>query len=278
MRIIDSDLFDDILAGDIARLVKVTYKNGTTHGFTDHDEQLTVDGQDYIPAPGLQALRYVATSDVEVSAQEVGSGWVEIPQEDISSGLVDGAEIEASWCGWEHPENGRMVVFLGKVDTITYEDGGFKAEIMSFMKQLEKQLGSTYTSTCRHKLFGTDGPGKIGACGLSSGAFTFTGAVDTIVSSKWKFTVTGLSNPDGYFDNALLTFTSGLNNGLSVQVKTYGSSTISLFLRSMMNIAPGDTFSIQAGCDKTAETCKTKFNNIVNFGGFPHINPNINYR
>ena len=32
-----------------------------------------------------------------------------------------------------------------------------------------------------------------------------------------------------------------------------------------------DTFNIIAGCDKLAATCKTKFSNMVNFGGFPFI-------
>lgn len=33
----------------------------------------------------------------------------------------------------------------------------------------------------------------------------------------------------------------------------------------------GDTFMLEAGCDRTAETCRTKFGNIVNLAAEPHI-------
>ena len=36
-------------------------------------------------------------------------------------------------------------------------------------------------------------------------------------------------------------------------------------------ILPGDTFTVTAGCDKQFATCQAKFDNAVNFRGFPHI-------
>ena len=36
-------------------------------------------------------------------------------------------------------------------------------------------------------------------------------------------------------------------------------------------IAPGDTFSVTAGCDKQFATCKSKFANGLNFRGFPFM-------
>lgn len=36
-------------------------------------------------------------------------------------------------------------------------------------------------------------------------------------------------------------------------------------------IAAGDTFAVTAGCDKRLPTCRDRFNNVVNFRGFPHI-------
>jgi hypothetical protein len=33
----------------------------------------------------------------------------------------------------------------------------------------------------------------------------------------------------------------------------------------------GDTFTAYPGCDKTQNTCTSKFNNLVNFGGFPYV-------
>jgi uncharacterized phage protein (TIGR02218 family) len=35
--------------------------------------------------------------------------------------------------------------------------------------------------------------------------------------------------------------------------------------------AAGDAFTVTAGCDKRFDTCRAKFDNVVNFRGFPHI-------
>ena len=36
-------------------------------------------------------------------------------------------------------------------------------------------------------------------------------------------------------------------------------------------VAGGDEVLLQAGCDRRMETCRAKFNNLLNFRGFPHI-------
>ncbi len=38
-----------------------------------------------------------------------------------------------------------------------------------------------------------------------------------------------------------------------------------------MPVEAGDTFLIRAGCDKQFSTCKAKFDNAVNYRGFPQI-------
>ena len=47
--------------------------------------------------------------------------------------------------------------------------------------------------------------------------------------------------------------------------------TIELWQRLAEPIATGDTFRIQAGCDKQFTTCRAKFANVANFRGFPHV-------
>ena len=36
-------------------------------------------------------------------------------------------------------------------------------------------------------------------------------------------------------------------------------------------VSLGDTLRVETGCDKRAETCRVKFNNFMNFRGFPNI-------
>lgn len=123
-----------------------------------------------------------------------------------------------------------------------------------------------------------------------------------IVAAVFTFTGTGLlqkgsttpnaSAPANWFTDGELTFTSGLNNGFSFEIKTWDGTTLGLFLPMPFSPAPGDTFTIEPGCDKTpTATGCLKFQgystdglqtiiaptNILNFRGEPFISGNDLY-
>lgn len=100
---------------------------------------------------------------------------------------------------------------------------------------------------------GPTDPAKVYSAYVSGGVATPAGAV-------------------GYFTYGLITFTSGLNNGLAMEVQSYVPGTISLRLSLPYSIAVGDTYSMIAGCGKRfSEDCTAKFNNAVNFRGEPFL-------
>lgn len=106
-------------------------------------------------------------------------------------------------------------------------------------------------------------------CGLSAGAFT-VGATVTGVSGK-EITATAFgTKPDGWFEFGVFTGADGAIRRISSHVGT----TITLAKATTVGI--GDVVSAIAGCDLTEETCRLKFNNLVNHLGFkrtPARNP-----
>lgn len=270
MRGVSSDLMNEIMAGTIANCLKLTLKDGSTHGYTDYKETLTVDGVTYNPAPGFQKVKMNLTANAEVSNQKFGSAWVDAPEEDLLGGKFDSAMVEVAWVSWRHPQFGRLVVFTGQLGEVNWTPEGFEVDIVSYMKNLSVNIGNVFTANCRHTLFSTAKVGHCGYCGVNKASFTQTGSIASVVTGKWVFTISG-SQPSGYYSNGLIKFTSGFNNGLSAVIKSHEGNQITLMLPTAFAVNAGDTFEIQAGCDKTLETCKTKFNNIYNFGGFPHI-------
>jgi uncharacterized phage protein (TIGR02218 family) len=94
-------------------------------------------------------------------------------------------------------------------------------------------------------------------------------AYDT--ASRRVFFDAARAEPDGYFDQGRLEWTSGANAGLQGQVKSYAGGQFVLWEPMISNIAVGDGYRVRPGCDKTASTCAVKFGNIANFGGFPHV-------
>jgi uncharacterized phage protein (TIGR02218 family) len=279
MRTIAPALKQAILDGKIASLVKITTKDGSVFGYTDHDKELTIGGTKFIPAPGLQRIRLDISADAKVSSQEAGSAWVDAPEQDLIEGKFDEAEVEVMWVPWEDPSIGTLTIFSGDLGLIEWTEEGFKADIQSAMRRLRKNIGFEVTAACRHELFSQPGTTTIGACRLAAASYTKTGSVQAITTPRMKFTIGSTGWAAGFATNGKITFTSGLNNGLSYEVKTHLSGdVIELMIPTFAQVAVGDTYSLQAGCDKTWATCGSKFNNQINFGGFPHIKQDVNFQ
>jgi uncharacterized phage protein (TIGR02218 family) len=81
----------------------------------------------------------------------------------------------------------------------------------------------------------------------------------------WTITITTAT--PGYFDFGRVTWLTGLNAGLSMEVKTWdGTSALKLLFQMPYPVQAGDTFKITPGCDKRLPTCQS-FGQILNFDG-----------
>lgn len=87
--------------------------------------------------------------------------------------------------------------------------------------------------------------------------------------------VAAFSQAAGYFTQGVVTCTAGANVGLSATVKLHDATgNINVTLPWIFSIVAGDTFTVIAGCDKTATSCKTRktaaggaVDNSLHFGG-----------
>jgi uncharacterized phage protein (TIGR02218 family) len=128
---------------------------------------------------------------------------------------------------------------------------------------------------------------KLGSprCGVDLVPFTFTGEAVSSVTSRRIFVSAELAAespalPDGWFDWGVLTFETGANAGFAQDVKSWlADGTITLQLAFPYEIQVGDEFTIAPGCNKLFKAadgtytgdCIVKFDNGVNFQGFPEV-------
>ena len=102
-----------------------------------------------------------------------------------------------------------------------------------------------------------------------------TGSVTALTGDR-SFAASGLGGfTAGWFTLGRLTWTSGPNVGRVAEVASHavvgGERRLTLLEAPVRPIAPGDDFTVRAGCDKRLETCRDRFANVLNFRGFPHI-------
>lgn len=127
-------------------------------------------------------------------------------------------------------------------------------------QQMPKEI---YQASCMNTLFDA-------GCTLSRASFAVNSAV--AAGSTLSQINASLAQATGYFDQGVIVFTSGLNNGFRRSVKSFVSGgTFSLLAPLSFNPAIGDTFTIYPGCDRLQSTCSGKFSNLANFRGQPYI-------
>ena len=142
-------------------------------------------------------------------------------------------------------------------------NGMFQVEFRSITHKLQQTVGRIYGPGCDATLGDSRCTVDISALGVS-------GTV-TSVTSNQVFGDSGIANPNAYFNYGVLTWTSGSNNGATMEVRNYTVGAFTLFLAMPYDIEVSDTFTVTPGCDKTNTTCKDVFSNLVNFRGFPDV-------
>jgi uncharacterized phage protein (TIGR02218 family) len=273
MRTIPPALQEKLSSGvtTLCRCWRIARRDGVVLGFTDHDEDVTVDGTLCRAGTGLTGSEVTARLGLSVDGSEVSGALHDdsLSEIDLAAGRYDAAAIELFLLDWSEPS---LFVLLSKgtLGEVRREGTAFSAEMRGLADRLNEPSGRLYTATCSADL----GDSRC-TIDLSDPKFCGSGAV-TVLSGTSSFLVSGLDAfVDAWFTAGKLTWTGGANDGLAVEVKSHrlveDGVSLTLWQATPEPIADGDTFSVTAGCDKRFETCRGGFDNAVNFRGFPHI-------
>ena len=267
MKTISTEL-DTHLKADVTTLAtcwKLTLRNSTVMGFCNHDKDITFESVTYISSTGFTSKDLENGSDLAIDNMNIEGilDSTSITEKDIMAGLYDFAEVEIFKVNYEDLTQGKISVRKGWLGEVSVGKNSFVAEISGLTQRLTRTIGELYSPSCRANL----GDSR---CTLDLASYTVTGSV-TGVTSNSIFDDSTRAEDNGYFNFGKITFTSGLNNGLSFEVKEFSDNSIILALPTSYDVAVSDTYTMIAGCDKVFETCKTQFNNVVNFRGEPHV-------
>lgn len=248
----------------------LTRTDGVKLGFTDHDLDLTFDGVTYEALAGITAGNINQTDGLNIDTVDVAGALQSdyLNEADLAGGLYDNAALTLYLVDWSDTDN-RDVEFAGSIGQVERTLDSFKAEMRGLANALNQTTGRLYSKTCDADL----GDARC-TVDLTSATFKGNGAV-TAATSNANFSASGLdSYADGFFSRGLVTWATGANAGAAMEVKLHvndGTVSFSLWESMAYDIGVGDTFAVTAGCDKSAQTCKSKFDNVANFRGFPFI-------
>lgn len=255
----------------VCRCWAVVRTDGWSRGFTDHDTNLSFEGIAFHADTGLTAKALQQTTGLSVDNTEAMGALSDsaITEEDILAGRYDGAELRAWLVNWQDVSQ-RLLQFRGTVGEVVRGAGAFQAELRGLTEALNQPQGRIFQKPCAAVL-------GDGLCRFDvSQAGFFTERVVEEIEDGRVFTFAEMAGfDDRWFERGTLRVLTGQADGLAGIVKNDraigAGRRVELWEKIPLPIHPGDTVRIEAGCDKRAETCKAKFNNFLNFRGFPHI-------
>jgi uncharacterized phage protein (TIGR02218 family) len=270
MRAVDPALQADLDAGatTLCRCWRIERADGAAFGFTEHDAPLRFDETDFEPRCGLDGAALeratgLAAGDTEILGAVSSDG---IAEADIARGLFDGARVTLWLVDWRAPAR-RHLLFAGTIGRIERDGARFTAEVEGPAAALRRRSGRAILPVCDARF------GDARCCADAAG-HTVAGTV-AAVDAAGQVSATGLGAfSAGWFDGGALRWTSGANAGTESVVRRQergDPARLTLWTAPAAAVAPGDAFTVTAGCDKRFETCREKFGNGLNFRGFPHV-------
>jgi len=286
----------------IAWLLKVKRVDGTIYGFTTHDQDIaytdSLDGDTvtYLARTALKPSGESNRSDLSVDNLEALAllDSTSIKETEIRAHLFDDAVITIFMVNWQDLTMSDVPYRRGTLGVVKMINGQFTAELRGLSYRLSTTIGATIGAICRAEfgsgLNGIDVNSKY-LCKVDVTQYRQNAHVGSVTDGRTlgiaMDSYPAITPPIGsvpyvtlsWYNDGILTFTSGVLSGQSFEIKTGQYSSPALGLAAIvlhLDIlgalpSPGDTCTIEPGCNKTQFDCFNKYNNIANMRAEPFV-------
>ena len=249
-----------IFGGRPVELYRFEY-GSSIQRFTSSDRDVMLGGVTYEDVP-IRRGRIERNQDIGRTPVTINIARNNFTDLFISSPPTDTISVTISRYHETDTDQQVVVLWIGRIVDIKYNnlEVEFRCEpVDSSLKR--PALRRFYQTNCPHILYELD-------CKAPILNFRTQGTVtnyDNAVVTAAEIGPLG----DGYFTGGVITFTELGTTGRRFILSHTGSS-VTLNLPTTA-LPVGASFDIFPGCDHTLSTCLNKFNNILNYGGYPYI-------
>lgn len=152
-----------------------------------------------------------------------------------------------------------VVYWKGRMVNSSASGNKVSLELESVFTSIRRAgLRARYELNCRHVLYQ-------GRCGVDKELYRVDGTASEVLGTELGVAAVA-GHPDGWFTGG---YAVSENGSARFIIKHVGDR---LYLNwPFQDLAPGDAITVYPGCDHLKSTCHAKYNNVLNFGGFPHI-------
>lgn len=234
----------------------------TTYRYTSSDVETTLNGEVYSPVSSKRNALRAGTQDDDSLHLEVQLPFdVEVVKDyayaespfNLTLELYRvhrGTSFATDW----------VLLWKGRITSFSVAGRIAKLRVPSiFSRALQGDLPSAYyQNSCNHVLYD-------GRCRANRTAFTHTAKVLSVGVNNFEV------DDDGFADGVLRA--GEAINSRNGERRMILSNSVNLVVLSypFVDLRDGDLVDLVAGCDHSFATCKSKFNNALNYGGHPYV-------
>lgn len=252
------------VVGFPARIGVITRLDGEVVRFAESDEPIVVDGDSFDVVPGLQISAVKHTSNGEMPSCEIAGVFGDtFDSADVDVGLFDGATVQIYIVN-RNDLSRKGLLFTGAISDISSDP--IKHQVSFSVKGPASSSRILMTQKrspmCRTDLFSS-------LCQVDKTSYDVAATVASVESS-FVFTVSGLAQADGYFNQGVAITADGVSFVIAKWVNS--TQSITTYLPCDRIVSVGQSMTLYPGCDKTlSATGCAKFSNQINFQGEPHF-------
>lgn len=248
----------------VATYWRVLRRDGVTIGLVTHDRDVWFEGVRHRAAPGMVPSAIRRTAGFDADSAEVDGALTDdaIAAADLAAGRFDGARVIiglVDWASLDHHE-----LYRGALGSVSEEAGSFTAQLLSRKAELARDPVPRTSPTCRAEFCG---PG----CTLSAARFTHLATV-TASDGEANTVTLAVEVAPAALTGGFLRWLDGPEVGRTFAILAEtDTGALELALPLDRLPPPGARVMVREGCDRTLDTCATRFANAVNFQGEPFL-------
>jgi len=239
--------------------------SGTTYRRTSSEGTVTYSGVDYTPV----AIKRTAYQ--EAKEQKSTSITIKIPTDDVIA--TNFIAVQPSYImnvtvyriqPNSVPATASIIMFAGYVASVAFKDEICELRCIPNNELFTREMPRfSFQGLCNHILYDS-------GCGLSEGSYLHSGKV-LGVTDDVLLTIQALPTTGSPFIGGYVSLPDGSESRLIID---QSGTQVRILYPFKQNVSGGTLYAYQ-GCDHSVTTCAQKFNNVLNYGGFPFV-PSIN--
>ncbi|MEM8799698.1 MAG: DUF2163 domain-containing protein [Pseudomonadota bacterium] len=247
---------------------RIVRRDGVVVSLTMHDRDLEIDHTLYRADPAFQPSQIETQADLTADNVEITGALSAnaITAEDLRAGRYDFARVTLFLVDWRMPWKGNRVLHEGRFGDVQFDGYGFTAKLRSLKSALNDQITEAFSPECRADL----GDHR---CRADLREFRELLVVSANLSPYEVECLPEQLLPEAFLYGRVRCI-DGAAAGLTREIKAVSEDSPPRF-RLDRPFSPalvvGDLVEVQAGCDKRLATCRTRFKNLLNFRGEPHV-------